>query len=365
MTNIILSGANGRMGRAITQKAEKSGTCKIVAGYDINDFCDNTYTVYTDIEKCETEADVIVDFSHPSAFSRVLGFAKKRKLPLIVATTGLSEEQKTELFAAQSEIPVFYSANMSLGVNLLLNLCKKTAAVLDDKFDIEIVEKHHNKKLDAPSGTALSLADGISEMLKNAPQYVYDRHSVRRERAKNEIGIMHKPVLMPPSLMELITIIEDEEIKVKMYDNYQTEIHTSEIDIIGSTMEEVVDFPLAEITSVDVPFESSCKVSRTNLLNVLDRLSLFIETYDENGIYLNFTKNKLIITSKKDNASESVAYIKSNIEVDAFVCLINIITLKKQLEAYTSDIITLEFGREEAIKLSNGKLSHQISTLGE
>lgn len=189
MTNIILSGANGRMGRAIDAKVQKSETSRIVAGYDINDFCDNGYPVYTDIEKCTEEADVIIDFSHPSAFSAVLSFAKKRKLPLIVATTGLSKEQKEELFKAKSEIPVFYSANMSLGVNLLINLCKKTASVLGDKFDIEIVEKHHRTKLDAPSGTALSIADAISEVMENVPEYVYDRHSVRRERSKNEIGI--------------------------------------------------------------------------------------------------------------------------------------------------------------------------------
>lgn len=189
MTNIILSGANGRMGRAISEKAAESETCRIVAGYDINDFCQNPYPVFTDISKCDIEADVIIDFSHPSAFQTVLNYAKERKMALIVATTGLDEAQKEQLFAAKSEIPVFYSANMSLGVNLLINLCKKAASVLEDKFDIEIIEKHHNKKLDAPSGTALSIADGISEVLKNAPQYVFDRHSVRRERKKNEIGI--------------------------------------------------------------------------------------------------------------------------------------------------------------------------------
>ena len=189
MTNIILCGANGRMGRAISEKAEKSESCRIVAGCDINDSCINPYPVFTDIEKCDIKADVIIDFSHPSAFYGVLSFAKKNKLPLIVATTGLSDEQKNDLFAAEKEIPVFYSANMSLGVNLLINLCKKAAAVLDGKFDIEIVEKHHRTKLDAPSGTALAIADGIGEVLKNTPEYTYDRHSVRRVRGNNEIGI--------------------------------------------------------------------------------------------------------------------------------------------------------------------------------
>ncbi len=189
MTNIILSGANGRMGRTISKKASDSSNCRIVAGYDINDFCENPYPVFTDISKCDVKADVIVDFSHPSAFSAVLEFAKKRGLPLIVATTGLSPEQKEELFSAKSQIPVFYSANMSLGVNLLINLCKKAASVLDGRFDIEIIEKHHRTKLDAPSGTALSIADEIGTVLKNPPEYIYDRHSVRRERGKNEIGI--------------------------------------------------------------------------------------------------------------------------------------------------------------------------------
>lgn len=189
MTNIILSGASGRMGRAITEKAQKSEKFEIVAGYDINDTCISPYPVFSAIEKCDALADVIIDFSHPSAFSDVLEFAKKRKLPLIVATTGLSAQQKEELFASKTEIPVFYSANMSLGINLLINLCKKTAALLGDKFDIEIVEKHHRTKLDAPSGTALAIADGISEALENAPEYIYDRHSVRRVRGKNEIGI--------------------------------------------------------------------------------------------------------------------------------------------------------------------------------
>ena len=189
MTNIILSGANGRMGRAITEKAMKNDKFEIVAGYDINDKCVNPYPVFCDIEKCDVQADVIIDFSHPSAFDAVLRFARKRKLPLIVATTGLSEKQKEELFSAKDEIPVFYSANMSLGINLLINLCKKTVAVLGDKFDIEIVEKHHRTKLDAPSGTALAIADGIGEVLESSPEYVYDRHSVRRVRGNNEIGI--------------------------------------------------------------------------------------------------------------------------------------------------------------------------------
>lgn len=189
MTNIILNGCNGHMGRVITRIAAEDKDCRIVAGLDINDYCDNDYPVYTDIDKCDTEADVLVDFSHPSALSGVLSFVKKRKMPVIVATTGLSPEQKKDIFDAAEEIPVFYSANMSIGINLLTALSKKAAAILEGNFDIEIIEKHHNQKLDAPSGTALAIADGISDVLKNKPEYVYDRHSVRKKRSPREIGI--------------------------------------------------------------------------------------------------------------------------------------------------------------------------------
>lgn len=189
MTNIILNGCNGKMGRVITRLAEEDDGCKIVAGLDINDFVPNSYPVFTDPSECDAAADVIIDFSHPSALERLLTFAKSRKIPVIIATTGLSDEQKQTLYETAREIPVFFSANMSLGINLLIALSKKATALLEGNFDIEIVEKHHNQKIDAPSGTALAIADGISEVLKNKPEYVYDRHSVRKKRSKNEIGI--------------------------------------------------------------------------------------------------------------------------------------------------------------------------------
>lgn len=189
MTNIILNGCNGRMGRVITRLAEAEDEFNITAGLDINDFCHNEYPVYTDASECQEDADVIIDFSHPSALSSVLNFAKKRRIPVIISTTGLSDEQKCEIEEASKEIPVFFSANMSLGINLITALAKKAAAALEGSFDIEILEKHHNRKLDAPSGTALALADAISDVLKNKPEYVYDRHSVRKKRSPNEIGI--------------------------------------------------------------------------------------------------------------------------------------------------------------------------------
>ncbi len=189
MTRIILSGCNGKMGQVITRLAADDEDVQIVAGLDINDCIANTYPVFTDMKKCDTAADVIVDFSHPSAFDGVMALAKKKSLPIIVATTGLSAEQKDALKTYSADIPVFFSANMSLGINLLISLAKKAATVLEGNFDIEIIEQHHNQKLDAPSGTALAIADGISEVLSAPSEYVYDRHSVRRKRKGTEIGL--------------------------------------------------------------------------------------------------------------------------------------------------------------------------------
>lgn len=189
MTNIILSGANGKMGRVITRLVSLDETCKIVAGVDIADYGENDYPVYKNFADIDVEADVIVDFSHPSVLSGLLDYAKAKKLPVIISTTGLSNEQRESLVDVSKEIPVFFSANMSLGINLIIALAKKATAILEDNFDIEIVEKHHNQKIDAPSGTALAIADAISETLSCSPEYVYDRHSVRKKREKREIGI--------------------------------------------------------------------------------------------------------------------------------------------------------------------------------
>ncbi len=189
MTRIILSGCNGKMGQVITRLAADDDDVQIVAGLDINDCIPNTYPVFTDIERCDVAADVIVDFSHPSAFDGVMALAKKQQLPIIVATTGLSAQQREALKEYSADIPVFFSANMSLGINLLIALAKKAAVVLEDNFDIEIIEQHHNQKLDAPSGTALAIADGINEVLSAPNEYIYDRHSVRRKRRKSEIGL--------------------------------------------------------------------------------------------------------------------------------------------------------------------------------
>lgn len=189
MTRIIMNGCNGKMGQVITRLAAEDSDAEIVAGFDIKDDKENTYPVFTNPEEFEGEADVVIDFSHPSSLTGILSFCKKRKLPVIICTTGLSSEQKEEFKEASKEIPVFFSANMSIGINLLIDLAKKAAKLLEGSFDIEIVERHHNQKIDAPSGTALAIADGIDEALSFPAEYVYDRHSVRRKRKNTEIGI--------------------------------------------------------------------------------------------------------------------------------------------------------------------------------
>ncbi|MDD6483417.1 MAG: 4-hydroxy-tetrahydrodipicolinate reductase [Clostridiales bacterium] len=189
MIKIIMNGCNGKMGQVITRLVSEDSECEIVAGFDINDSIENTYPVYKNPAEYTGEADVVIDFSHPSCLSGLLGYCKERKLPVILATTGFSEEQKAEFKEASKEIPVFFSANMSLGINLLIDLCKRAVKLLEGNFDIEIVEKHHNQKIDAPSGTALAIADAIDETLSYDAEYVYDRHSVRRKRRKTEIGL--------------------------------------------------------------------------------------------------------------------------------------------------------------------------------
>lgn len=189
MTKIILSGCNGKMGRVITSCVQDSGNCKIVAGVDINAVALSDYPVYSSFCEVKEAADVIIDFSHPSVLSSLLEFAKNRELPLVLATTGFSSEQTDLIKTASNNIPLFFTFNMSLGINLLVALSKKAAEVLDGNFDIEIVEKHHNQKLDAPSGTAIMLAEAINETLDNKMMYEFDRHSKREKRPENQIGI--------------------------------------------------------------------------------------------------------------------------------------------------------------------------------
>lgn len=189
MTNIILSGCNGKMGQVISRLVSERDDVSIVFGFDINTESKFGYPVYDSFDNASEKGDVVIDFSHPACFDAVAEFCKNTQTPLVMATTGLSEEQNKALDELSEVVPVFKTANMSLGVNLIVNLVKKAAQILEDNFDIEIVEKHHNQKIDAPSGTALMIADEISSVLSETPEYVYDRHSVRKKRGKKEIGL--------------------------------------------------------------------------------------------------------------------------------------------------------------------------------
>lgn len=189
MVKIVINGANGHMGKVINSVISERNDCVTTAGIDhiIESYSDFPI-VYSPAELNE-KPDVIIDFSHPSALDSLLEYCLSTGTPVVIATTGYNEEQIAKIKKASEQIPVFFTFNMSLGINLLTNLAKTAADILGDQFDIEIVEKHHNQKLDAPSGTAIMLANAINETLDEKYHYVYDRHSRRKKRDKNEIGI--------------------------------------------------------------------------------------------------------------------------------------------------------------------------------
>lgn len=189
MTKIILSGCNGKMGGVITDIISSMDDCEIVCGIDVADIRRQPYPVYTSFSDVNIAADVIIDFSHPSALDNLLDYALKNKIPAVLATTGYSDSAIEKIKSASSKIPVFFTFNFSLGVNLLVALSKKAAQVLGNDFDVEIIEKHHNQKLDAPSGTAIMLANAINGVFDDKMVYEYDRHSKRQKRTNNEIGI--------------------------------------------------------------------------------------------------------------------------------------------------------------------------------
>ncbi len=190
MIRIILKGCSGRMGQVISGLIKDSADCEIVAGIDVFDSGKNNYPVYESLNCCKEEADVLIDFSSPKEFEGFLSECVARKLPVVLCTTGLSEEQLLLVKKASGKIAILRSANMSLGINTVIRLLKSMSAKLSSAgFDIDIVEKHHNKKLDAPSGTAIALADAVNEVLPERFDYVYDRSGRRECRPKNEIGI--------------------------------------------------------------------------------------------------------------------------------------------------------------------------------
>ncbi len=219
MTRIIMVGCNGRMGQMISGIVAEDEQTQIVAGVDIVDNRDNGYPVFTDIDACDVEADVIIDFSSANEFEKRMDYAVRTNTPIVECSTGMSEEQIAYMNETAKKVAVLKSANMSLGINLLIKMLKEAAQKLCvEGFDVEIVEQHHNKKLDAPSGTALALADSVNEAMDNQFEYVYDRSQVRQQREKKELGI---------SAVRGGTIVGDHEVIFAGNDEVITFKHTA------------------------------------------------------------------------------------------------------------------------------------------
>ncbi|MCR4612087.1 MAG: 4-hydroxy-tetrahydrodipicolinate reductase [Lachnospiraceae bacterium] len=190
MVKAIMHGCNGHMGRVVTDICSKDKDIEIVAGIDPFTGVANEYPVFETVDKCDVEADVVIDFSNAKAEDALVEFCVNKGVPAVLCTTGLSDEQLDNIKKASAKVAILKSANMSLGINTLMDLVKKAANVfVEAGYDIEIVEKHHNRKVDAPSGTALALADSINEEYDNSYDYVYDRSTRREKRSDKEIGI--------------------------------------------------------------------------------------------------------------------------------------------------------------------------------
>ncbi|HSH35241.1 4-hydroxy-tetrahydrodipicolinate reductase [Schnuerera sp.] len=190
MIKTIVYGINGKMGQILSEQLLKESGMEIVAGIDRSKFdIKRTYPVYNSLYKYKGEVDVIIDFSHPSYLERIIEYSLEKKTPLVIATTGFSQEQFEKIKMASEEVPILYSSNMSLGINILSKALREISQVLNKDFDIEIIEKHHNNKADAPSGTAYLLADVINEALGNSYKYIYGREGNNSKRENNEIGI--------------------------------------------------------------------------------------------------------------------------------------------------------------------------------
>lgn len=190
MTRIIMHGCNGAMGQTITRLVREDENSEIVAGIDTRNTIDNGYPVFQSLRQCDVKADVIIDFSSAVAVDSLLDNAIAKQLPIVLCTTGLSEGQLKKVKMSSGMIPILRSANMSLGINMLMKLLQDAVKTLEPAgFDVEIVEKHHNQKVDAPSGTALALADSINAAMDGQYEYVYDRSQVRQKRQKKELGI--------------------------------------------------------------------------------------------------------------------------------------------------------------------------------
>lgn len=189
MTRIIMVGCNGKMGQVITGIVAADEDAVIVAGVDISE-AKNDYPVYRSISDVKEEADAIIDFSSPKLLDPILAYAVEKQVPAVLCTTGYSTEEMEQINRTAEKVALLRSANMSLGINTMIKVMEAVTKTLAEAgFDVEIVEKHHNQKLDAPSGTALALADAINSQLNNEYDYKYDRSALREKRPKKEIGI--------------------------------------------------------------------------------------------------------------------------------------------------------------------------------
>ena len=189
MLKVLLSGCNGKMGHVVADICAADDALTIVCGLDISTESDHSFPVYASVDAIKETCDVAIDFSNPRALDSLLPYCVEKKIPLVICTTGHTGEQELRMAAAAKEIALFKSANMTIGINLIAELLKRAAHVLGNAYDVEIIERHHNRKLDAPSGTALMLADAVSQGLPYEPEYIYDRHNERRPREKHEIGM--------------------------------------------------------------------------------------------------------------------------------------------------------------------------------
>lgn len=190
MVRVIMNGCNGKMGQVITSIIAEDAQAEIVAGIDVYDGIKNPYPVFSNIADCNVDADVIIDFSNAKAIDGLLDYVEAKKLPVVLCTTGLSEEQLQRVEKVSKEVAVLKSANMSLGINTIMKLLQQAVQVFAPAgYDVEIVEKHHNQKLDAPSGTAIALADSMNEVMDHQYEYIYDRSQRRQKRDAKELGI--------------------------------------------------------------------------------------------------------------------------------------------------------------------------------
>jgi len=228
MTKIVICGANGKMGHTVASCIAGRDDCTVVGGVD-------SYTEkYADFSIVATPAElpevpeVIIDFSNPSTLDELLEYALVNNVALVLATTGYDDAQIQKIQSAAQQIPVFFTFNMSLGINLLVELAKKAATILGGQFDIEIVEKHHNQKIDAPSGTAILLADAVNEGVGGDLEYVYDRSQVRQKRDRKELGL---------SAVRGGTIVGDHEVIFAGQDEvieFTHSAHSKEVFAVGA-----------------------------------------------------------------------------------------------------------------------------------